>query len=98
MILSDDDYIYLATQCAMQDFGRVDRDGEMVYVSMYTHVEYDQHELSLTGGHIPVYAECNVIYVDFDTADGSEVEVDTSRIEKQTYELLMLNNYNYANY
>lgn len=89
MILSDDDYRQLAEQCATQDWGRIGRDGEMVYVSMYTHVEYDQHELSLTGGHIPVYAECNVIYVDFDTADGSEVEVDTGRIEEETYKLLM---------
>lgn len=89
MTLSDDDYRQLAEQCATQDWGRIGRDGEMVYVSMYTHVEYDQHELSLTGGHIPVYAECNVIYVDFDTADGSEVEVDTGRIEEETYKLLM---------
>ena len=89
MTLTDDDYRELAAQCAVQDFGRIDRDGEMVYVSMYTHVEYDQHELSLTGGLVPVCAECNVIYVDFDTADGSEVEVDTVRIEEETYKLLM---------
>jgi hypothetical protein len=89
MTLSDDDYIYLATQCATQDWGRIDHDGGMVYVSMYTHVEYDQHELSLTGGHIPVYADCNVIYVDFDTADGSEVEVDTGRIEEEVFNILM---------
>lgn len=89
MTLTDDDYRELAAQCAVQDFGRIDRDGEMVYVSMYTHVEYDQHELSLTGGLVPVYAECNVIYVDLDTADGSEVEVDTGRIEEEVFNILM---------
>lgn len=89
MKLTDDDYRQLAEQCAAQDWGRIGRDGEMVYVSMYTHVEYDQHELSLTGGHIPVYAECNVIYVDLNAADGSEAEVDTGRIEEETYKLLM---------
>lgn len=89
MKLTDDDYRQLAEQCATQDWGRIDRAGGMVYVSMYTHVEYDQHELSLTGGHIPVYAECNVIYVDFDTSDCSEVEVDTGRIEEEVFNILM---------
>lgn len=89
MKLTDDDYRQLAEQCATQDFGRVERNGETVYVSMYTHVEYDQHELSLTGGLVPIYAECNVIYVDFDTADGSEVEVDTGRIEEEVFNILM---------
>lgn len=85
MILSDDDYIYLATQCATQDWGRIDRDGGMVYVSMYTHVEYDQHELLLTGGHIPVYAEARVK----DVCCENDTEVDTGRIEEETYKLLM---------
>lgn len=89
MKLTDDDYRQLAEQCAAQDFGRVERNDEMVHVRVDTYVEYDQHELSLTGGHIPVYAECNIIDVDFDTADGSEVEVDTVRIEEETYKLLM---------
>lgn len=89
MKLTDDDYRQLAEQCAAQDFGRVERNDEMVHVRVDTYVEYDQHELSLTGGHIPVYAECNVIYVDFDTADGSEVEVDIARLEEETYNILM---------
>lgn len=85
MKLTDDDYRQLAEQCATQGWGRIDRDGEMVYVSMYTHVEYDQHELSLTGGHIPVYAEVYVtnVFCDEDT------EVDTARIEELTYDILM---------
>lgn len=85
MKLTDDDYRQLAEQCAAQDFGRVERNGETVYVSMYTHVEYDQHELSLTGGHIPVYAECNVtnVFCDEDT------EVDTTRIEEEVFNILM---------
>ena len=31
MTLTDDDYRELAAQCAVQDFGRIDRDGEMVW-------------------------------------------------------------------
>ena len=85
MTLTDDDYRELAAQCAVQDFGRIDRDGEMVYVSMYTHVEYDQHELSLTGGHIPVYAEARVK----DVCCENDTEVDTGRIEEEVFNILM---------
>lgn len=89
MKLTDDDYRQLAEQCATQDYGRIERDGETVYVSMDVYVDCDEREKSATGGHVPVYAECNVIDVDFDTADGSEVEVDTAMIEEETYKLLM---------
>lgn len=85
MKLTDDDYRSLAVQCATQDWGRIDRDGEMVYVSMYTHVEYDQQELSLTGGHIPVYAEARVK----DVCCENGTEVDTGRIEKEVFNILM---------
>ena len=89
MKLTDDDYRELAVQCAIQDFGRIDRDGEMVYVSMDVYVDYDPLEEQLTGGHIPVLAECRVKDFDFETADGSEVDFDASKLEEMTYDILM---------
>lgn len=89
MKLTDDDYRELAVQCAIQDFGRIDRDGEMVYVSMDVFVDYDPLEEELTGGHIPVLAECRVKDFDFETEDGSDVEFDASELEEMTYETLM---------
>ena len=89
MKLTDDDYRSLAAQCAVQDFGRIDRDGEMVYVSMDVYVDYDPLEEQLTGGHIPVLAECRVKDFDFETADGSEVDFDASKLEEMTYDILM---------
>ena len=89
MTLTEDDYRSLAAQCAVQDFGRIDRDGEMVYVSMDVYVDYDPLEEQLTGGHIPVLAECHVKDFDYDTADGSEVELDEYRLEEMTHEILM---------
>lgn len=89
MTLTDDDYRELAAQCAVQDFGRIDRDGEMVYVSMDVYVDYDPLEEQLTGGHIPVLAECRVKDFDFETADGSEVDFDPDRLEEITYDILM---------
>ena len=89
MTLTDDDYRELAAQCAVQDFGRIDRDGEMVYVSMDVYVDYDPLEERLTGGHIPVCAECHVKDFDFETADGSDVDFDPYRLEEITYDILM---------
>ena len=89
MTLTDDDYRELAAQCAVQDFGRIDRDGEMVYVSMDVYVDYDPLEEELTGGHIPVCAECHVKDFDFETADGSDVDFDPDRLEEITYDFLM---------
>lgn len=89
MKLTDDDYRELAAQCAVQDFGRIDRDGETVYVSMDVHVDYDPLEEQLTGGRIPVAAGCRVTDFCCDTADGSEVELDEYKLEEMTYELLM---------
>lgn len=89
MTLTDDDYRELAAQCAVQDFGRIDRDGEMVYVSMDVYVDYDPLEEELTGGHIPVCAECHVKDFDFETADGSEVDFDPDKLEEITYDFLM---------
>lgn len=89
MTLTDDDYRSLAAQCAAQDFGRIDRDGEMVYVSMDVYVDYDPLEEELTGGHIPVCAECHVKDFDFDTADGSDVDFDEYKLEEMTYDILM---------
>lgn len=89
MTLTDDDYRSLAAQCAAQDFGRIDRNGEMVYVSMDVDVEYDPQEEELTGGHIPVSAECHVKDFDFETADGSDVDFDPDRLEEITYDILM---------
>ena len=89
MTLTDDDYRELAAQCAVQDFGRIDRDGEMVYVSMDVYVDYDSLEEELTGGHIPVSAECHVKDFDFETADGSDVDFDPDRLEEITYDFLM---------
>lgn len=88
MTLTDDDYRELAAQCAVQDFGRIDRDGEMVYVSMDVYVDYDPLEEQLTGGHIPVCAECHVKDFDFETADGSDIELDEYRLEEMTTEIL----------
>ena len=87
MTLTDDDYRKLAAQCAVQDFGRIDRDGESVYVSMDVFVDYDIEED--TGGHIPVCAECRVLFFDSDTEDGSDVELDEYRLEEMTHEMLM---------
>lgn len=89
MKLTNDDYRELAVQCAVQDFGRIDRDGEMVYVRMDVFVDYDPLEEQLTGGHIPVLAECHVKDIDFDTVDGSKVELDEYRLEEMTYNILM---------
>lgn len=89
MKLTDDDYRELAAQCAVQDFGRIDKDGGTVYVSMDVFVDYDPLEEELTGGHIPVLAECHVKDFDFDTLDGSDVEFDASELEEMTYETLM---------
>ena len=89
MTLTDDDYRSLAVQCAVQDFGRIDKDGGTVYVSMDVFVDYDPLEEELTGGHIPVLAECRVKDFDFETEDGSDVEFDASELEEMTYETLM---------
>ena len=89
MTLTDDDYRELAAQCAVQDFGRIDRDGEMVYVRMDVYVDYDPLEEQLTGGHIPVCAECHVKDFDCETADGSEVDFDEYKLEEITYDILM---------
>ena len=89
MTLTDDDYRELAAQCAVQDFGRIDRDGEMVYVSMDVYVDYDPLEEQLTGGHIPVSAECHVKDFDCETTDGSDVDFDASKLEEMTYDILM---------
>ena len=89
MTLNDDDYRELAVQCAVQDFGRIDRNGEMVYVLMDVDVDYDPLEEELTGGHIPVSAECHVKDFDFETADGSDVDFDPDRLEEITYDILM---------
>lgn len=89
MTLTEDDYYSLAAQCAVQDFGRIDRDGETVYVRMDVYVDYDPLEEKLTGGHIPVCAECHVKYFDFETADGSDVDFDPDRLEEITYDILM---------
>ena len=89
MTLTEDDYRSLAAQCAVQDFGRIDKDGGTVYVSMDVFVDYDPLEEQLTGGHIPVLAECRVKDFDYDTADGSDVEFDASELEEMTYETLM---------
>lgn len=89
MKLTNDDYLSLASQCAVQDFGRIDRDGEMVYVRMDVFVDYDPLEEQLTGGHIPVCAECHVKDFDFETADGSDVDFDPDRLEEITYDILM---------
>lgn len=89
MKLTDDDYRSLAVQCAVQDFGRIDKDGGTVYVSMDVFVDYDPLEEELTGGHIPVLAECRVKDFDFETEDGSDVEFDASELEEMTYETLM---------
>lgn len=89
MKLTDDDYRCLAAQCAVQDFGRIDKDGGTVYVSMDVFVDYGPLEEQLTGGHIPVLAECHVKDIDFDTIDGSDVEFDAYKLEEMTHEFLM---------
>ena len=89
MKLTDDDYRSLAAQCAAQDFGRIDRNGEMVYVLMDVDVDYDPLEEELTGGHIPVSAECHVKDFDCETTDGSDVDFDASKLEEMTYDILM---------
>lgn len=87
MTLTDDDYRELAARCAVQDFGRIERDGESVYVSMDVYVDYETEED--TGGHIPVCAECRVTFFDSDTEDGSDVELDECRLEELTHDMLM---------
>ena len=87
MKLTDDDYRELAVQCAVQGFGRIDRDGEMVYVSMDVYVDYDVEEY--TDGHIPVCTSCRVTDFDSDTADFSDVEFDRGKLEEMTYDILM---------
>lgn len=89
MKLTDDDYRKLAAQCAVQDSGRIDKDGGTVYVSMDIFVDYDPLEEQLTGGHIPVLAECHVKDIDFGTADFSDVEFDRGKLEEMTYDILM---------
>ena len=39
MTLTDDDYRSLAAQCAIEESGRIDRNGETFYVSMDVYVE-----------------------------------------------------------
>lgn len=85
MKLTDDDYRQLAEQCATQDWGRIDRNGESVTVDMNIHVDYDPLEEELSGGHIPTAVECYVTNVESDT----DVDVDTARIEEYVYDLLM---------
>lgn len=87
MILTDDDYWELASQCAVGESGRIDRDGEMVYVRMDVYVDYDVEEY--TDGHIPVCASCRVTDFDSDTADFSDVEFDRGKLEEMTYDILM---------
>lgn len=87
MKLTDDDYRSLAVQCAVQDFGRIDRPWGMAYVSMEVYVDYDVEEY--TDGHIPVCAECHVKDFDSETVDGSDVEFDEYKLEEMTHELLM---------
>ena len=89
MTLTDDDYRSLAAQCAIEESGRIDRNGETFYVSMDVYVDYDPLERRLTGGLIPVCAECHVKDFDFDTADGSEVDFDEYKLEEITYDILM---------
>lgn len=91
MTLTDDDYRELAAQCAVQDFGRIDRDGETVYVRMDVDVEYEVEDdyFNGTGAHIPVCAECHVKDFDCETADGSDVDFDPDRLEEITYDILM---------
>lgn len=87
MTLIDDDYRELAAQCAVQDFGRIERDGMEVYVGMDVFADYDVEED--TGGRIPVCAECRVTDFDFDTEDGSDVELDECKLEEMTHDMLM---------
>lgn len=91
MTLTEDDYYSLAAQCAVQDFGRIDRDGETVYVRMDVDVEYEVEDdyFNGTGAHIPVCAECRVKDFDCETADGSDVDFDPDRLEEITYDILM---------
>lgn len=89
MKLTNDDYRCLASQCAVQDFGRIDKGDGSVYVSMDVYIDYDPREEELTGGHIPVVAECHVKTVDYDTLDGSDVELDEYKLEEMTTEILM---------
>lgn len=89
MKLTDNDYLSLASQCAVQDFGRIDRAGESVYVSMDVFVDYDPLEEQLTGGMIPRCAECHIKDFDYDTVDGSDVELDEYKLEEMTHEILM---------
>ena len=91
MTLTDDDYRELAAQCAVQDFGRIDRSWGSVYVRMDVFVDYEREDdyYNGTGGSIPVSAECRVIDFDYDTVDGSDVEFDASELEEMTYETLM---------
>lgn len=91
MTLTDDDYRSLAAQCAIEESGRIDRDGETFYVSMDVDVEYEVEDdyFNGTGAHIPVCAECRVKNFDCDTADGSEADFDEHKLEEMTYDFLM---------
>ena len=89
MILTDDDYWELASQCAVGESGRIDRDGEMFYVSMEVHVDYDVEEDTNARARTPVCASCRVTDFDSDTADFSDVEFDSGRLEEMTYDILM---------
>lgn len=88
MTLTNDDYISLAAQCAVGDSGRIDRNGESVYVSADIFVDYDTEKD--TGGKIPRCAEVEIKYVDWDTVDGSDVDVNIDRLESLIYEYLMM--------
>lgn len=91
MKLTDDDYLCLSAQCAVQNFGRIDRDGEMFYVSMSNDVLYEREDdyFNGTGGRIPMCAECRVKDFCFDTKNGSDVEFDAYKLEEMTHEFLM---------
>lgn len=88
MILTNDDYISLAAQCAVGDSGRIDRNGESVYISADIFVDYDIEKD--TGGMMPRCAEVEIKDVDWDTVDGSDVDVNIDRLESLIYEYLMM--------
>lgn len=48
MILTNEDYKDLAAQCALNDFGRIDRNNESVYITANIFVDYELEEN--TGG------------------------------------------------
>ena len=89
MTLTDDDYRSLAAQCAIEESGRIDRNGETFYVSMDVYVDYDPLERRLTGGLIPVCAECSVNDYSFDTLEDADIDFDAAKLEEMTYDILM---------